>query len=163
MFRHPLTVAAAGYVANPVFVFEIPAHGFVDAAVERLEWLPVEFALDFVCIDCIAPVMAGPIFDEGGEFVVGHDGVVRPQLVEKFTDGIDNLQIGFFATPTDIVSFSDAAAGEDGADGAAVILYVEPVANILAVAIDWERFAGASVQDHERNQFFGETGRARNY
>src|ERR1019366_6330528 len=160
MFRHPLTIAAAGDIADPVFVFKIPADGFADAALKRLQRVPVQFALDFARVHRVPAVVAGAVFDESDELAVGNGGVVRAQFVQQLANGSDNLQVLFFASPADVVGFSNAAVGEHGANGAAVILNVEPVANVFAVAIHRQRFAGARVQDHEWNQFLGKLVRS---
>src|SRR5712692_8513144 len=160
MFRHPLTITAAGDVADPVFVFQIPADGFMDAALKRLQRAPVQFALDLARVHGIPAVVAGAVFYERDQLAVRNGGVVRAQFVEQSANGGDNVQVLFFAAPTDVVGFSNAALRDDGANGAAVILDVEPVANVFAVAIYRERLAGASIQDHERDQFFGELVRS---
>jgi hypothetical protein len=54
--------------------------------------------------------VAGAIFDERDQFVVGNDGIIRAQFVEQLADGVDDLQILFFAAPADVVGFSDAPA-----------------------------------------------------
>src|SRR6266478_9306880 len=152
MFRHPLTITAAGDVADPVFVFQIPADGFMDAALKRLQRAPVQFALDLARVHGIPAVVAGAVFYERDQLAVRNGGVVRAQFVEQSANGGDNVQVLFFAAPTDVVGFSDAAVGEHGTNGAAVILDVEPVANVFAVAIHREWLAGACIQDHERDQ-----------
>src|ERR1700687_2872704 len=47
MFRHPLAIAAASDITDPVFAFKIPADSFSDAALKRLQRMPIQFALDF--------------------------------------------------------------------------------------------------------------------
>ncbi len=42
----------------------------------------------------------------------------------------------------------------------AVVVHVQPVADIRAVAVDGQRFAVECVQDHQRDQFFGELKRS---
>jgi hypothetical protein len=64
MLRHPLTIAAAGDITYPIFVFEIPADSFSDAALKRLQWMPVQFALDLAAVDRVAAVVAGAVLDE---------------------------------------------------------------------------------------------------
>src|SRR5260370_5503509 len=156
MFRHPLTITAAGDVADPVLVFQIPADGCMVAALKRLHRAPVQFALDLARVNRVPPVVAGAVLDERDHLTGWNGGVVRAQFVEQLANRGDNVQVLFFAAPTDVVGFSNAALGEHGANGAAVILDVEPVANVFAVTIHRERLAGASVQDDERDQFFGE-------
>ena len=36
VFRHPLTITAAGHIADPVFVFKIPANGLANSTLKRL-------------------------------------------------------------------------------------------------------------------------------
>src|ERR1019366_4092888 len=155
MFRNPLTIAAAGNVADPVFMFKIPADGFLDAALNRLQRAPVQFAFDFARVHGVPAVVAGAVFDERDELAVRNGRVVRPQFVQQPANGADNFEVLFFAPPTDVVGFSDPAVREHGTNRAAMILNVKPVANVFAITIHRERLAGAGIQDHERNQFFG--------
>src|ERR1700674_3251130 len=155
MFRHPWAIAAARDITDPVFVFKIPADRFSDAGLKRLQRMPVQFPLDFAGVHRVAAVVAGSVLDERDELAVWNGSVVRAQFVQQFANGPDNIEVPFFTLPTDVVGFSDAAVGEHGTNGAAVILDVEPVANVFAVAIYRERLAGACVQDHERNKLFG--------
>src|ERR1700675_3471977 len=148
MLRHPLAIAAAGDITDPIFVFKIPADGFSDAALKRLQRMPVQFVLDFACVHRVSAVVAGAVFDKSEELAVRHGGGGRAQLVQQFANGPYNIEVLFFASPTNVVGVSDAAVGQYGANGAAVILDVEPVANVFTVAIHRERLAGACVQDH---------------
>src|SRR6266849_10830600 len=142
MLRHPLAITAAGDIADPIFVFKIPADGFSDAGLKRLQRVPVQFALDFAGVHRVPAVVAGAVFDERDELAVRNGGVVRAQLVQQIANGPDKLEVLFFASPADVVGLPDAAVGEHGANGTAVILDVEPVANVFAVAIHRERLAG---------------------
>src|ERR1035441_6775937 len=112
MFRHPLTIAAAGDLADPVFVFKIPANGFADAALKCLQRVPTQLAFDFARVHGVAAVVAGAVFDERDELAVGKGGIVRAQFVEQLANSSNNFQVLFFASPADVVGFSDAAAGE---------------------------------------------------
>src|SRR5208337_4770190 len=87
MFRHPLTIAAAGNIANPVFMFKIPANGFGDAALKSLQRAPVQLALDFARVHGVAAVVAGAVFDKRNERAVGNGGIVRAQFVQQFANG----------------------------------------------------------------------------
>src|SRR5260370_14580423 len=63
MLRHPLTIAAAGDITYPIFVFEIPADSFSDAALKRLQWMPVQFALDLAAVHRVAAAVGrGAVF-----------------------------------------------------------------------------------------------------
>ena len=47
-----------------------------------------------------------------------------------------------------------AAFADDQIDGGAVVLHVEPVADIFAGAVDWQAFISQRSGDHQRDQFF---------
>src|SRR3979411_1797297 len=82
MFRHPLAITAAGDITDPVFVFKIPADRFADAALKRLQRMPVQFALDFAGVHRVPAVVAGAVLHERDELAVWNRGVVRAQLVQ---------------------------------------------------------------------------------
>src|SRR5260370_30770178 len=107
MLGHPLTITAAGHIADPVLVFQIPADGFMDAALKRLQRAPVQFALALARVHRVPPVVAGAGFDERDQLTVWNGGVVRAQFVEQTANRGDNVQVLFFAAPTDVVGFAN--------------------------------------------------------
>src|ERR1019366_5670421 len=133
---HPLTIAAAGHTAHPVFMFKIPANSFFQAAFKRFLRMPVELALDFARIHCIAAVVAGTVFDECDELVVRNNRIIRTHLVKQFANRIHDLKILFLASTSDIVGFAHAAPSEHGANRAAMVFHIEPVTHILTVPVD---------------------------
>ena len=98
--------------------------------------MPVELALDFARIHCIAAVVARTVFDESDELLVRNNGIIRPQLVEQFADCTHDLKILFLASTSDIVGFAHAAPSEHGANRAAMVFHIEPVTHILTVPVD---------------------------
>ena len=60
----------------------------------------------------------------------------------------------------DVVNLADAAVVNDKVDGAAVVLHVQPVADVLAITVDRQRLVVQHVRNHERNQLFREMIRA---
>src|ERR1700694_6157397 len=70
MFRHPLAIAAASDITDPVFVFKIPADSFSDAGLKRLQRVPVQFPLDFAGVHRVAAVLGGGVFAGRGERAV---------------------------------------------------------------------------------------------
>src|SRR6202171_845865 len=87
MLRHPLTIAAGGDITYPIFVFEIPADRLSDAALKRLQRMPVQFALDLAAVHRVAAVVAGAVFDERGELAVRNGGGVRAGVLAAITNG----------------------------------------------------------------------------
>ena len=69
---------------------------------------------------------------------------------------MDDIEVRLLVPASDIVGLPHPSGLEDPADGGGVVLYIEPVAHLLAIAIDGERLAGESVVDDQGNQLLRE-------
>lgn len=142
LFADPVAVAAALDVGYPIRMIEIPLHGFADPGFKGFGRFPAELTLDLARIDGIAAVMARAILDVGDLFLVGLAIDTRTQFVKKAADGLDDVDVGFLVPAANVVGFPYAAFGQYGADGAAMVLDVEPIADLHPVPIDGQGFAG---------------------
>ena len=151
---HALVVGLviAAYDAHPpVTVLEVPLDRLLDAVLEFRLRLPAELRVDFRRVDGVAAVVAlavGDVLDE----VFG--------LAELLEDGLDDVDVGALIVAADVVDLADAALLQDQVDGMAVILDVEPVADVLAVAVDRQLLVGQRVDDHQRDELLREVVRA---
>jgi len=145
-------------VLPPVLVFQIPLHGFSDAGVEGFLGCPAELALDFGGVDGVALVVAGAVGDVGDEVgVAGNSGGFSGgEFFEQGADGADDFEVGFFVVAADVVGFAGFSVGYDGVEGAGVVFDIQPVADLAAVAVDGQGFAGEGVEDDVGDEFFGE-------
>ncbi len=159
LFAQPLPVAAALHVLHPIGVVQVPLHGFANAGLEGLGGLPAQFAFDLACVYCVAPVMAGAVCHIDDLLGVGLAIDTRAQFVEQLADGVHDVDVGLFVPATHVVGLAQVPGFQHTADGAAVIFDVEPVADLHAVAIDGQGFAGQGVDDHERDELFREVVR----
>ena len=73
--------------------------------------------------------------------------------VDKHLDDVDILPL---VEATDIISACYLTFVENKVDGTGMIDDIEPVAHVLALAIDGQRLAVTDVIDKERNQLFRE-------
>jgi hypothetical protein len=80
----------------------------------------------------------------------------RHQLVEGRADPPDDVDVPPLVPAADVVRLPDPAALGNEVERARVVLDVEPVANILALSVDRQAFAGEGVEDSQGNQLFGE-------
>ena len=78
--------------------------------------------------------MAGTVRDVGDLILVRLAVRARAEFVEEGAEGMDDVDVGLFVPAADIVNLAHPARFEDAADGAAVVLDVEPVADLLAIA-----------------------------
>ena len=143
-------------MGHPLGVVQVPLHRLADAALEGLGRFPAQLALDLARIDRVTPVMAGAVGDVGDLRGVAGTICPGPQLVQQRADRADDFDVGLFVPAAHVVGLAQLAGLEYPADRAAVVLDIEPVAHLHAVAIDRQGFAGQCVDDHERDEFFGE-------
>ena len=131
----------------PALVFKIPLDGLLDAVLELRLRLPAELRVDLRRVDGVATVVAlavGDVLDE----VFG--------LAELLEDGLDHVDVGALIVAADVVDLADASLLQDEVDGTAVVLDIEPVADVLAVAVDRQLLVGQRVDDHQRDELLRE-------
>ena len=141
-------------MVHPLLVFEVPAHGFFDALLELQRGFPAQLVFQFARIDGIPQVVPRTVGDVGDELLALAFGVAQ-QPIDGADDDFNQVDVLPFVESADIVGFGDAAFVEDQVDGAGVVFDVEPVADVLAAAVDGQRTAFPYVVDEERNQLLG--------
>ncbi len=103
--------------------------------------------------------MTETISDIGDEIKVC---AFRPSelTVNRLDDGLYDVNVFPLVESADVVCFGDCALVKNQLDCPCVILHIEPVADILALAIDRKWFAMADIVDKERNKLLGKLIRA---
>ena len=76
-----------------------------------------------------------------------------PRWVEDAMDEVEVVHLGIGA---DVVDLAGLAIEQHGDDGRAMVLDVNPVAHVQAIAVDGQRAVADGVDDHERDQFLRE-------
>ena len=135
---------------------EVPLDGFANAGFESFGGFPAEFTVDFGGIDRVAAVMAGAVGDIGDLRGIGRAIGSRREIVEHRTKCVDYLKVGFFIPAADVVGFANLPVLKDATNGGAVVLHIEPIADLLAIAVDGKWFAGEGIVDDQRDEFFRE-------
>ena len=69
---------------------------------------------------------------------------------------VDQVDIARLILAADVVAAADLAARQHGQQGIGVVFDIKPVADVCPSAINRDRFARQGVQDHDRDQLFGE-------
>ena len=69
---------------------------------------------------------------------------------------VDDIDVLPFVEAADIVFLPYLAVVKDGVDGPGMVFDEEPVADVLAFAIDRKRFMMKDIVDHEGDQLFRE-------
>jgi hypothetical protein len=121
---------------------------------------PVELTADLHRVDGVSAVVPGPVGHVRLELAIARTGLQRGigpgrmELLERVADAIDDLQVRSFVAATDVVPFTHAPFFENGQNPRAMIVDVQPIADVATVAVDRKRPAVQCRQDHQRNQLF---------
>src|ERR1700722_10807000 len=86
---NPLPVTSAGYVADPILIFEVPAHSLADSTLKRFTGTPAEFAFDLTCVHGVTAVVSGTVFHERDQFTP-RSSAATSDLIDKVADSLDN-------------------------------------------------------------------------
>ena len=124
-----------------------------DPRLETLLRRPVEFLAHPRRVDRIAPVMAGAVGDETDQPLVRCR--LGPALIEQTADQPHDVEVLPLVAATDVVGLAQAPAPDHAFDAAAVVLDVQPVADVAAVAIDRDVPALQAAADHGRDELLG--------
>ena len=62
---NPFAICAGLDIGDPVFIFQIPQHGFSNVGFKAFGRSPTEFALDFAGINGVSTIMARTISNVG--------------------------------------------------------------------------------------------------
>ena len=125
--------------APPGLVLDVPVDGLLQAPGEvGVGRPPAELALELRRVDGVAAVVAGAVGDP-----VEVLGVASHRLEDHAQDG----DVVLLAISPDEVGLSHAALGEDVPDGRGVVLGVDPVADVLAAAVELGADAVDDVRD----------------
>ena len=104
--------------------------------------------------------MAGPVAHELDEIRVRSMPFPARRVVKQLTHRPDDVDVRHLAIAADVVSLSGPAILEHPLQRVAMIVNVQPVTNIAAVAVNRQRFAAHTVQDQYGDQLFGKLVRS---
>ena len=130
--------------APPGLVVAVPGYGLGQAGGEvGVRRLPAELGPELGRVDRVAAVVAG---------AVAHPVEVVLGAAEAFEDLTEHRDVVQLAVGADEVGLADAALGQDGPDGGAVVLGVDPVADVAPVAVELGADAVDEVRDLARDE-----------
>ena len=137
-----LLIFTIDYVFPPLAVVKIPPDSFLYSISELSFREPAKLIMYLSRIDSISHIVSLSVSNKC-------DKAFR--LAECLAYHLDDIDISHLIVSAYIIDFTNRSLVDYQVDRPAVILYIKPVADILAFAIDGERFAMAYVIDEERN------------
>ena len=125
--------------APPGLVLDVPVDGGLEALGEvGVRRPPAQLALELGAVDGVAAVVAG---------AVGDPVEVLGVAAHRLQDHAQDRDVVLLAVGADEVGLPHAALGEDVPHGAGVVLGVDPVADVLAAAVELGADAVDDVRD----------------
>src|SRR6187455_2628790 len=130
----------------PGAIVEIPVDRLRQSRRETFPGAPAELPLDPGRIDRIAPVVAGTVVDEGDQGAPRDAVGARRPGVDGVADRFDDLEVRPFRAAADNIALARRAAGQDKLERADMVLDEQPVADMLAPAVDRQLPAFEGIQ-----------------
>ena len=75
-------------------------------------------------------------------------------MVNGFDNHLDNIYVLPLVETANIISLCDFAFMENQVNGTSMVFNIQPIANILTLAINRQRFTVKDIVDKERNELF---------
>ncbi len=113
--------------------------------------------------------MSGAVLDEsdeafgglalrgrGGRVAFGESGVVGEGAIHELANEANDVDIRPFVVAANVVDLAEHTFLQNQLNAARVIGDEQPIADVFAVAVDWQRQAVQDVGDAQRNEFFRE-------
>ena len=139
----------------PPFVVQIPLDGLADSGIEILLRFPAKFVHQLGWIDRIAQIVSGTVRHMRDQILV-LAGLAGTKLIKNAAHGLDHLKIGALVVPADVVRLTGNALLVHKTKRGGMVIDIEPVTHVCALAIDRQRLSVETVQYDERNELFRE-------
>src|SRR5580704_16070475 len=132
---------------NPFGVGLVPVDGIADPLAKGHLRLPVELTFRLAAIDGIPQVVPGTITDKFNQSL---------RFSEQLEQHAGQVDIANFLVTAEVVDLARLPLAQSRVDSPAVIMHVNPVADILPRAIHGQRLVFESLRDEEGNNLFRE-------
>ena len=117
LFGDPIAVGTARDVEDPVLMVEVPLHGFADTGGEGFCGFPTELSGNFRCVDGVAFVVTGAVFNEGDLGPVRGCVGFGAKCIEEVADVMNNVDVSHLIVAADVIDFPELSGFQNAADG----------------------------------------------
>jgi len=116
--------------------------------------LPTQLRADPGVNDSIAPAVAWAVGNRRYQLAVGSSS--RQHRIKRAALRLHHLSVGVLPMAPHAVAASQMFPAGRQQQGIDVVFHIQPVAHVLAVAIERDRLTDGRLEDHHRDQLFGE-------
>ena len=129
----------------------VPRNRLRNSLFKRNAWRPTERSCDLGVVDCVSAVVPRSILH------IANQVFLRAECMD---DQAYDVQVCALIVAADIVDFARQTARENRVERAAMVVHIQPVANLHPVAVHRQRYSFHAVVNHERNELFRKLVRA---
>ena len=101
-------------------------------------------------IDCVTHIVSCTVLNVCDKILA---------LAKLLQNDLYNVDISHFVVSTDVVNLANSTLVNNKVDSTAVVLNVEPVANVNALTVNREWLVVKRIRNHKRNELFWEVVR----
>ena len=144
-------------------MLEEPLNGLLDALGEHGLRIPADLCFDLIRCNGITTVMSLTVSYVGNQLLAYQCFsriTVRKHLLQSIQNNMNDLNVLLLVVSADVVTLAQFSFFLNHVDCLCMVIYIEPVTNILTITIYRQRFALQCVVDYQRNQFLRELIRA---
>ena len=131
----------------PVLIVKIQPDGFLNAVCELCFRKPAQFIVNLCRFNCITHIVS---------LAVGYISNQAFRFAKLLADDLNDVDVLHLVVSTNVVNLTNASLVDNQIDCTAVILNIQPVTNILSIAIYREFLTLKCIVDDQRNQFLRE-------
>src|SRR5689334_9792933 len=134
---------------SPRLVREVPTYGLGALHGQRLRRAPSERTLRLRAVDRVAEVVALAVWHELDQRARRPRCTVQ-LVVDDVGEKLDQMEVRHLLAATEVVALAELTTGHRPPQAVAVIVDVQPLADLLACPVDRQRLASAGIPDHQR-------------
>src|SRR5216683_5055284 len=144
-----LTIGGAGAPA-PILTGDIPIDRRRKPMGEVVTRPPAELALNLAGIDRVTRVVPRPVRHEGHKPRMRR--ACREACVEQPANSVNHVEVSRFGARPDQIRLADAASCNDPPQCRHMVVDMQPVADVRALAVDRQRLASYCIEHHQGNE-----------
>ena len=139
---------------QPIHIFQIPANRPLERIRQLLARRPTQLSPDLGCIDGVTEVMSRPVSDERD--LIGIGTVVAPwrMPIELGADLANEVDVATLTSCANVVPLPRSSSLPYSQQRAGMILHVDPIADVVAAAVNRNWSVPERCADHRRYELF---------
>src|SRR5690554_292096 len=146
-------VGPGEHTIHPFLVAQVPAYGLGEPFLKLQGGFPTQFAAQFFGVNGVALIVSRTVLHKGDE--AGRI-TLRPVqlLIHHLAKQVNEVDVLPFVEAANVVGLAHFSLVKNHIDGCGMVLHIQPVANVVALAVNRNGLFVQDVVDGQGQQFF---------